>query len=116
MKIKKVVTIIIFLILVIGFAITSFAGDITNGIGISTNTTNQFQSVGNKVFSIVRVVGVISSVGALMLIGIKYMLGSVEEKAEYKKTFPIYLLGCVLVFGICTLGSLVYQWIESLPI
>lgn len=78
--------------------------------------TNQFEDVGNTVFSVIRVAGIISSVGALMIVGIKYMLGSIEEKAEYKKTFPIYLVGCVLIFGVCTLGNLVYKWIQSLSV
>ena len=77
---------------------------------------NQFEDVGNSIFSIIRVAGILSSVGALMLIGIKYMIGSVEEKADYKKTFPVYIIGCILVFGICTLGNLVYEWIQSLPV
>lgn len=76
--------------------------------------TNQFDDVGNTIFSIVQAVGIISSIAALMLIGIKYMMGSVEQKAEYKKTFPIYLVGCILVFAICALGNLVYEWVQAL--
>lgn len=78
------------------------------------NKTNQFNDVGNTIFSIVRVVGTISSVAALMLLGIKYMLGSVDQKAEYKKTFFVYIVGFILVFCVCTLGNLVYEWIQSL--
>lgn len=78
--------------------------------------TNEFEDVGNTIFSIVQAVGSIASVAALMILGIKYMLGSVEEKAEYKKTFPIYLVGCILVFTICALGNLVYDWIQALPV
>lgn len=45
-------------------------------------------------------IGTITSVLALIIIGIKYMVGSVEEKAEYKKTMKPYLIGAVMVFSI----------------
>lgn len=114
MKFRKVLIIIVFLIAIVGFEITSFAGDITNGINISGNKVGQFQNAGNIIFGIVKVAGILCSVGTLMLLGIKYMLGSVEEKAEYKKTFPIYVVGCMLVFGISTLVEFLHNWIVNL--
>jgi len=38
------------------------------------------------------------AVGAMMVIGIKYMSGSLEEKANYKKKMVPYLVGCVILF------------------
>lgn len=46
----------------------------------------------------VQGVGSIVSVLALVIIGVRYMLGSIEEKAEYKKTMIPYLIGAVLLF------------------
>ena len=43
-----------------------------------------------------------------MLVGLKYMLGSVEEKAEYKKTLLYYLIGAVLAFGIVNILEFIY--------
>ena len=84
-------------------------------IGVTiTSGNNQFVDAGNAIFSVVRTAGAICSVAALMLIGIKYMLSSIEEKAEYKKTFWIYILGVILVFGITSLAEIVYNWINSL--
>lgn len=34
-----------------------------------------------------------------MILGIKYMLGSTEQKATYKKSMLPYLVGAVLLFG-----------------
>ena len=39
----------------------------------------------------------------LAVLGVKYMLGSVEEKAEYKKDLIPYFIGAVLLFAICTI-------------
>ena len=41
-----------------------------------------------------------------MIVGIKYMLCSVEEKAEYKKTAIAYLIGALLIFA--TTGIISY--------
>lgn len=54
----------------------------------------------NEIIGLVQMIGTITSVLALIIIGIKYMVGSVEEKAEYKKTMKPYLIGAVMVFSI----------------
>lgn len=40
----------------------------------------------------IRIIGTFIAVGALMIIGIKYITGSVEEKANYKKTMIPYII------------------------
>ena len=49
----------------------------------------------------------ISAVVALAIIGISYMLSSVEGKAEYKKKILPYVLGCFLIVGISLVLGLV---------
>lgn len=84
------------------------------GIEISNKTVNQFVPLGNEILGIIKVIGIISSVIALSLVGIKYMLASVEEKAEYKKTFSVYIIGAILVFGISLLLEPIYELINGL--
>lgn len=67
-----------------------------------------------KILGIINVVGVIVSVVTLMVIGIKYMVGSLEEKAEYKKTMIYYLLGAALLFTVTTLPNILYTIGRSL--
>ena len=57
-------------------------------------------TIGNKIIGPIQLIGSLVSVIALIIIGIKYMLGSVEEKAQYKETLGPYFLGAVFVFGI----------------
>lgn len=38
------------------------------------------------------------------------MVGSVEEKSDYKKELPIYALGAIMVFAISNLLSVIYNW------
>lgn len=64
-----------------------------------TSGTNKIQEIGNSIIGPIRIIGTIVSVVTLIIIGIKYILGSVEEKAEYKKTMTPYLIGAVMVFA-----------------
>ena len=50
-------------------------------------------------YNLLLAVGIVLAVGVGSVLGIKYMMGSVEEKAEYKQTLVAYLISCVVVFG-----------------
>ena len=59
-----------------------------------------------KILGLIQIIGSIASVLALIVIGIKYMLGSVEEKAKYKETMIPYIIGCILLFGATNIASI----------
>ena len=59
-----------------------------------------------------QAIGSITSVLALVLIGIKYMMGSTEEKAEYKQTMIYYIIGAILVFAISNISSVIYNAVK----
>ena len=69
----------------------------------------KLQEIGNRIIGAIQVIGSLVSVIAIIVIGIRYMLGSVEEKAQYKETLGPYLLGAVLVFGITNVLAIVYN-------
>lgn len=75
----------------------------------SSNDESVLKNIGNHIIAPMRVMGSFVSVFALVLIGIKYMLGSVEEKAEYKKTLVPYIIGCIMVFGIINILGIIYD-------
>ena len=76
----------------LGFSV----GDVT---GTSTVADNDISTIGQSIIKVLGVIGSIVSVIFLVILGIKYMLGSVEEKASLKETLLAYLIGCVVVFG-----------------
>ena len=45
----------------------------------------------------------------LLILGIKYMMGSASEKAEYKKTMIPYIVGAVLIFAGTSLVRVIYS-------
>ena len=42
------------------------------------------------------------------------MLGSVEEKAEYKKSLMPYIIGCIFVFAASTIATDFYNVMTNL--
>lgn len=66
------------------------------------------------ILGVIQVVGVVVSVIVLMVIGIKYMLGSAEEKAINKKALIPYLVGAVMVFSVTTIPNFIYQLTDYL--
>ena len=87
-------------------------GDLNNYKGDGENAT-KFISKVEGLLSIIQMVGVILSVIILVMIGIKYMLGSVEEKADYKKSMIPYLIGDLMVFSVTTLPQLIYKFMQN---
>lgn len=73
-----------------------------------TNAT-KIQELANRLIGGIQIVGSIISVIAIIIIGIKYMLGSVEEKAGYKKSMLPYFIGAILVFSASTIASIIYN-------
>lgn len=61
------------------------------------------------VLGVINIVGIIASVVVLMIMGIKYMLGSIEEKAEYKKSMTSYVIGAILLFAVPTIANILYN-------
>ena len=57
----------------------------------------------------IRNVAVIAAVIILMILGVKYMLGSVEEKADYKKSFIPLIIGIVLVVSATAIATFIFN-------
>lgn len=89
--------------------ISSLSGDKTNVSGASNIT-----SLGATIVGILQVVGIIVAVVVLLVLGIKYMMGSAEEKAEYKKTMIPYLVGALLIFAASSIVNVVYNMFANI--
>ena len=75
--------------------------------GTNTPAQGSVTSIGNQIIGIITTVGVVVAVVVLLILGIKYMMGSASEKAEYKKTMIPYLVGAVLIFGASAITKVV---------
>lgn len=76
----------------------------------------QVVTIGATIVTIMQTVGIVVAVVVLLILGIKYMMGSAEEKAEYKKTMIPYIVGAVLIFASTTIVNVVYNIARSLKL
>ena len=112
-KYTKIVSILLIALLLVSIATSVFAVNPSNIKGDVNNTTS-ITNIGQRVLGIVQVVGSIVAVVILVVLGIKYMMGSAEEKAEYKKTMIPYLIGAVLIFAASNLAAMIYNWANTI--
>jgi len=101
-------------------ALANSSGDIINpddympGGLDEANNANKLRDMANIIIGTLQIVGTILSVAVLGVLGIKYMMGSVEERAEYKKTLIPYLIGAVMIFGITNILAIVFKIVYEL--
>lgn len=74
----------------------------------NAGSSEKLKAKAEKVLGIIQTVGIVISVIMLMVIGMKYILSSVEERADYKQTLMPYLIGAVLVFAGTTIPQIIY--------
>ena len=106
---KLMTVVIIAMVTMCALSTTLFAltpGDVSVK---STSADNQIKSIGEQILSAVTTAGIVLSVVMLAVLGVKYMMGSAEEKAEYKKSMMPYLIGAVLIFAASTIATAVYN-------
>ncbi len=75
----------------------------------NTEDNSSLVPIGNVVIWVIRTVGIAMSTLILTVIGIKYITGSVEEKAEYKQTMWPYILGAFFLFAGSSITGLIYN-------
>ncbi len=107
-KILSSLAIMVMMISVVGAAYAVTPSDITGNANVQG--ASEIQTLGQSIVGILQTVGIVLSVVVLIIIGIKYMMGSAEEKAEYKKTMIPYLVGAALIFAASVFAQVVYQF------
>ena len=115
-KTMKVLTIIATILLIVSMGTSIVYGLTPSGLTPNGNAqgTNEVQKFGQNIMGVIQVAGVVIAVVVLMILGIKYMMGSAEEKAEYKKTMIPYIVGALLIFAATTIANVIYQFASGL--
>lgn len=72
-------------------------------------TSTEFENKAGIILGVVSIIGVFVSVATLSVIGIKFMIGSVEAKAQYKQTLLPWGIGAVLIFSVTTIPTIIYN-------
>lgn len=110
-KVFLIILVILANILIFNFNIVQAAGIsdvITGGDSfISSGKQGQNTSIdygelkntSSDIYNILLIIGVVAAVLMAAILGIKFMIGSVEEQADIKKAMVPFVIGCIVVFG-----------------
>lgn len=79
----------------------------------NSNAVTAVTNFGNNILGIVSTAASVIAVVILIVLGVKYMMGSAEEKAEYKKTLLPYIIGAVFVFGAGVITSIMFNFSQT---
>lgn len=109
-KVLKIVAVILLVMLAFTVIQPVFADTIdpkTITGDVKSVEVSGIQGIANKVATIIRNVAIVVGVIMLMIIGVKYMLGSAEEKADYKKSLMPLVIGILIVMFASTIVSFI---------
>ena len=114
-KTMKIVSILMMAIMMLMIATPVFA-DVKPGdaIGIVegkiTYEGNEgFAEKVGKIIGFLQWAGAIAGVLIITILGIKYMMGSLEEKAEYKKSMIPLIVGAVVLIAAPQIAKLIFS-------
>ena len=100
-KSVKLISTLLMIIMLIGtfstMCLATQVGDVTFGPGTASNKIDTFQNRAQDLVATIRNIAAIVAVVIIAFLGIKYMLGSVEERAEYKKSFIPLIVGILVI-------------------
>ena len=114
-KFMKILTVLMIVMMIVSTATMVFAApNPSNYQGEEGFETDKIDKIGNQVITILSTGGSIISVIILIVLGIKYMMGSAEEKADYKKTLMPYVIGAAFVFAASALAGIIYGFTKGL--
>ena len=118
-KASKIVTMLILAVMVLSIGASVFGADpstLISGMQPDSFEGEDATALTNLIQGIVRVVNIVGvgiAVIILLILGIKYMMGSAEEKADYKKSMIPYLVGAILIFAGTSIVNVVVQLASS---
>ncbi len=110
----RVLAIFIVLMLILGNSVLANQTINTNITIGGTTAIRSSEGMTRRLLGIVQAIGSVISVLALVIIGIRYMFSSLEERAQMKGVLIYYVIGAILVFATSSLLGAVYKAIWGL--
>lgn len=60
---------------------------------------SQIKTVSDQIYNILLAVGTVIAVIVGAILGIQFMVGSMDEKAKVKESLIPFVIGCIIIFG-----------------
>ncbi len=122
MKNKKIFISIITLFLILALSVNIYAITLddaknqmveANKLDSTQKNTTGVMAVINDVIGLLQLAGTGISVVTITLLGARYMLSSVDQKAEIKNRAMPVVIGCIILFGAVNLVAIVANFTNA---
>lgn len=111
-KTMKVISILMLVLMMISI-VTPVLATATDIGGVPVNPSykpdDKVSAKFNNILGMIKYLGIFLAVGILMFLGIRYMMGSASDKAEFKKSMIPYVVGLVILLS----AVIIIQIIQS---
>ena len=112
---KKHIIMTLYLIIVLFVMLANVyfvnANDINDIYNVLKPNSNPLSGVASLVLGVMRWVGVVIMIGAIIIKGIKYVTVSPEGKAEIKKDLIMLTVGALILFTVTTLLDIIFDMV-----
>lgn len=79
-----------------------------NGQGASSDVKG-IKEVAGRIVKAIRNIAAIVAVVIVSILGIKYMIGSTQERADYKKSFIPLIVGVIVVVAAAQIATMIFS-------
>lgn len=114
-KTLKIFAIVLMVMVLVSFTANVFAAGTPldpSSLEPSYGSDAGLKNKAGSIMGMIRNIAVVASVIIIMVLGVKFMLGSVEEKAEYKKSFMPLIVGIILVVSATTIAAFIFNMVK----
>lgn len=108
-KIMKTFILTILMLFTLSINCFNFAVTPNDFKAVDIDDSDKLVNAGSEIVSYIVYIGSFISLGMIIVLGIKYMMGSVEERAQYKKSMIPYFVGAICLFGASMITQIVYK-------
>ena len=111
-KTVKIMSTLLMIAMIICTISTSCLAGNVGPVTIDDGSDKMTEEMKGKIADIIKTLrnlAAIIAVIVIVILGIKYMMGSVEEKAEYKKSFIPLIIGLVIVVAAFQIADFIYS-------
>lgn len=108
-KTIKILTVLVIAVMLMSVASSVLASAITPGqVTPGVVDGSSALGLGQTILGWIRNIAAIASVVIIAILGLKFMIGSTEERAEYKKSFMPLIVGLLLVLTATTVAGWIW--------
>ncbi len=111
-KTVKILSVLLIAIMLLSTVSTVFASEIDPSKIEPTykgQDTGKIQEKASNILGWIRNIAAVAAVIIIAILGVKYMIGSTEERADYKKSFIPLIIGIVVVLSASTLAGWIFS-------